>query len=104
MDATSPRSDGDTRSNGRPIGRYGVQVRYAACVPSSLEAEIAALSDAQRLEVERELALRERAARIARELGLDPHDVRQILLCLALSPTERLRRGLLHGRRDTLAE
>ncbi len=58
------------------------------------------LTAEQRAEVVREISLRERAATIAASLGLDPHDVRLILVCLALSPTERLQRGLIDVRRD----
>lgn len=63
-----------------------------------LARELAALSEEQRREVECEIERRERAERIAAELGLDPHDVRLILKQLALSPSERLHRGLTLGR------
>lgn len=52
----------------------------------------------QKLEVERVLARRALAAEIAAELGLDPGDVYHQLRQLELSPVERLRRGLAHGR------
>lgn len=67
-------------------------------IADSLTDELAALSEEQRHEVEREIGRREQAARIAAELGLDPHDVRLILKQLTLSPSERLRRGLTLGR------
>lgn len=76
----------------------------AAALTQELEAELTALTPEQRDEVARELATRARAAQIAAELGLDPHDVRLVLKCLALPPSERLRRGLIGGRRHDVAE
>lgn len=60
--------------------------------------ELATLSEEQRREVEQEIERRARAELIAAELGLDPHDVRLILKQLALTPSERLHRGLTLGR------
>ena len=63
-----------------------------------LARELATLSEEQRREVEQEIERRKQAELIAAELGLDPHDVRLILKQLALSPSERLHRGLTLGR------
>lgn len=65
----------------------------------TLAEEISALSEAQQEEVRTRLALRQEAATIARVIGADEGDVFHVLRNLQLSPTERLRRGLIHGRR-----
>jgi hypothetical protein len=70
----------------------------------ALEAELARLDADQRVWVERQLELRERAAELSRQLDLDADDVFHILRHLARSPAERLQLGLRHGRlrRDAL--
>ena len=65
----------------------------------SLDAELTALTPEQRSSFMADEALRVRARLIAAELGLDEGDVHHTLKQLARSATERLRRGLAHGRR-----
>jgi hypothetical protein len=65
---------------------------------TDLEAELAHLSPAHREEALRLLALREKAARLALELGFDPTDVFHQLQQFARSPEQRLKMGLAHGR------
>lgn len=43
--------------------------------------------------------MRQEAVWIAAAIGADEGDVFHVLRNLKLSPTERLRRGLIHGRR-----
>jgi hypothetical protein len=61
--------------------------------------EIAPLTAQQRQWLEDDLTLRRRAARLAKDLGLDDGEVYQQLKQLRRSPIERLRLGLAHGRR-----
>ncbi|MDQ3033118.1 MAG: hypothetical protein M3Y87_11920 [Myxococcota bacterium] len=63
-----------------------------------LVAELDRLSPSERQMAEEELALRARAAGIAADLALDPRDVYHVLRCIQRTPSERLRRGLAHGR------
>jgi hypothetical protein len=63
-----------------------------------LTAELERLSPSERAQAEAELALRARAAKIASDLSLDARDVYHVLRSLQRSPSERLRRGLAHGR------
>lgn len=65
---------------------------------SSLEEELAALSDEHRALAEVSLTMRARAQVLALELGLDESDVYHQLQQLNRSPSERLRLGLAHGR------
>jgi hypothetical protein len=65
----------------------------------SLEDELASLPKEQRAELEGRLALRAAARRLAAKLQADEGDVFHILRNLTLTPAERLRRGLIHGRR-----
>ncbi len=65
--------------------------------PRILE-EPSGLSEPERRWAEHDLALRERAALIAADLALDARDVYHVLRSLERTPSERLRRGLSHGR------
>jgi hypothetical protein len=65
----------------------------------ALEAELLALSPDQRAWAEHDLDLRDRADVIAARIGADGRDVYHLLRNLERSPSERLRRGLTHGRR-----
>jgi hypothetical protein len=66
---------------------------------AALEAELHALAPEQRLWAEHDLALRQRAHDIAARIGAESRDVYHLLRNLEKSPTARLRRGLIHGRR-----
>ena len=65
----------------------------------NLEDELQALSPEQRQWAEHDLVLRERAETIGARIGADTRDVYHLLRNLERSPTERLRRGITHGRR-----
>ena len=67
--------------------------------PASLEEELAELTASERASFAEDQALRGRARLLAARLGLDEGDVLHTLKQLARTPTERLRRGLSHGRR-----
>jgi hypothetical protein len=71
----------------------------AAAADPELAAELADLSADERRWLAADLALRERARRIAQAIGHDESDVYHQLKQLARDPIERLRRGLAHGRR-----
>jgi hypothetical protein len=66
--------------------------------PRELAEELARLRDEARAWVERDIALRARAAELASRLDLDPSDVYHQLKQFARTPSERLRIGLAHGR------
>lgn len=66
---------------------------------AALDAELAALAPEQRDWAERDLQLRDRADTIAARIGADSRDVYHLLRNLERTPLERLRRGLIHGRR-----
>ena len=66
---------------------------------SGLADELAALPTGLRESAEMDLALRTEAKRLAGELNLDAGDVYHFLRGRQRTPTERLRRGLNHGRR-----
>ena len=78
----------------RNMDRAFVTVRDPA-----LEAELLALTPGQRAWAEHDLELRQRAEDIAFRIDADTRDVYHLLRNLERSPTERLRRGLTHGRR-----
>jgi len=80
------------------MGRGPVGAWYSLPV-DELEAELAAIPPEHREEIERRLVLRQEARLIAVRIGADEGDVFHVLRNLQLSPTERLRRGLIHGRR-----
>jgi hypothetical protein len=61
--------------------------------------EQAELTPGERAWLAADERLRERARQLAARLGLDEGDVYHQLKQLARTPTERLRRGLAHGRR-----
>jgi len=63
------------------------------------EDELALLTPDDRAWFLADEAQRRRARALATELGLDESDVYHTLKQLARSATERLRRGLAHGRR-----
>ncbi|MFI5302431.1 MAG: hypothetical protein ACHREM_30430 [Polyangiales bacterium] len=67
--------------------------------PATLADELRALNSEQRADFDRLQALHARAAEIAAQLGFDESDVFHTLQQLERTPTERLRRGLAHGRR-----
>jgi len=71
--------------------------------PKPASDELALLSQEQRAWLDDDQTLRVRADDVGRELGLDPHDVYRVLKQLRRSPSERLRRGLAHGRLGRLA-
>ncbi len=64
---------------------------------------LASLSDEQRAWVEQDMALRRRAAELARRLGRDEEALYKTLLHFRRSASERLRLGLRHGRLRTVA-
>ena len=63
-----------------------------------LAEELKQLTPSQRELVRIELVLRKRATFLSKQLGIDEEDVYYQLKQLLLTPTERLRRGLRHGR------
>ena len=89
---------GLARLGAKPTGPRGIPPCYNRPV-DELEAELAAIAPEHREEIERRLALRQKARQIAVRIGADEGDVFHVLRNMQLSPTERLRRGLIHGRR-----
>jgi hypothetical protein len=71
----------------------------ARAADPALDAELDQLTAEQLAAVEHELALRDRAERLASAIGLDTDEVYGQLKHLERSPTERLRLGLNLGRR-----
>lgn len=73
-------------------------------LPGDHQAVLGNLTESERRQAIDSESLWRRAHQIAgRRPGVDPGDVYHALRCLALAPTERLRRGLSRGRLCTHA-